>query len=395
MLQLSLARNGRRIQAGIAFFVTLFAVGAWGLHGAPALAQGHAMPRSQSALDGHSHASMSSDDMRLWVENFYSTHPVVGRTSPAAAAADTFIATGTIFNSDGNVSTQVDTARITVGQSILWKVASGMHSATNGTGMSDPQAGTLFDMPIDLLNTPEFSFTFNSAGTFPFFCRPHEVFNMKGIVVVTEPAPVDTFTADDLFLRYDADGNPGTVIDTVLINVGDRILWRALGVGFHTVTSGVNRFDTTTGKVFDVPLDPSHQTFVFQFNQVGQFPFFCRPHEEDDMRGVVIVGTPVAVGPPPQASKRIGFATEPAPNPTTGAIAFRVALPEAGHVSARVFDVQGRLVAVPLDQVREAGSFEVRWNGATRSGVRAAPGVYYVKLSLPGFAGTRRFVLTI
>jgi len=90
---------------------------------------------------------------------------------------------------------------------------------------------------------------------------------------------------------------------------------------------------------------------------------------------------------------RIGFVSEPAPNPTTGAVAFRVALPVAGRVSVQVFDVRGKLVAVPLDQDLGAGVFDAGWNGAARSGARAGPGVYHLRLSLPGYQATRRIVL--
>ena len=47
----------------------------------------------------------------------------------------------------------------------------------------------LFDVPSDFSHTT-FSFQFNSAGTVPFFCRVHESFNMRGVVIVSPPASV-------------------------------------------------------------------------------------------------------------------------------------------------------------------------------------------------------------
>jgi hypothetical protein len=41
----------------------------------------------------------------------------------------------------------------------------------------------LFNVPLDGV-TPTFEFTFNDAGTFPFFCVPHMSLNMKGAVIV-------------------------------------------------------------------------------------------------------------------------------------------------------------------------------------------------------------------
>lgn len=132
-------------------------------------------------------ALMSEDAMRKWVDDWFSKHPVVGRSSLAAVAADTFLVgpAGRLeFDTDGNLATQVDTAKVLVGETVLWRWISGSHTITNGTSSTDPQVGTLFDTP-STMSAPEFPFTFNSPGTFPFFCRPHEGFNMKGVVVVS------------------------------------------------------------------------------------------------------------------------------------------------------------------------------------------------------------------
>jgi plastocyanin len=106
----------------------------------------------------------------------------VGTPSQLTAAA-TFKVQNFIFDYDGNTATKVDTARIQVGQSVLWQWISGIHTITNGTGAADPNAGLLFDQPSDPSNT-QFSFAFNTAGTYPFFCQYHESLTMKGVVIV-------------------------------------------------------------------------------------------------------------------------------------------------------------------------------------------------------------------
>jgi plastocyanin len=333
---------------------------------------------------------MSAEDMRRWVRDWYATHPVVG-LHPTAVAADTFKASGTTFDTDGNAGTVVDTAHILTGETILWRATSGSHSVTNGTSSADPNAGVLFDAPLDLFDFPEFSHAFTSSGTYRFFCRPHEAFNMRGIVVVTDPVTADTFTT--VSLQFDTDGSAATQIDTAFITVGQSILWRDVGLEFHSVTSGKDALDPEVGNMFDVPLDPDHLSFVFQYTEPGTFPFFCRPHEFDEMKGVVVVAQSVSADPAP-VGKRIGFASEPAPNPTTGTIGFRVAMPTSGRARVEVFDTRGQLVAVPLNRELDAGVFGVSWNGMTRTGRRAASGVYHLRLALPGYSATRRIVLT-
>jgi hypothetical protein len=60
----------------------------------------------------------------------------------------------------------------------------------------------------------------------------------------------------------------------------------------------------------------------------------------------------------------------------------------------RVYDTRGQLVAVPLDRDMAAGSWNVSWNGLRSDGARAATGVYYLRVTLPGYHDSRSVVLT-
>jgi plastocyanin len=124
---------------------------------------------------------MSDALMKAWSERWFAKHPPAGTRSGAAPAA-TYIVKNFAFDNDGNDATVVDTARIMVGETVAWQWVSGFHTVTNGAGSADPQSGTMFDQPSDTAH-PQFAFAFNSAGTFPFFCRPHEGI-MAGVVKV-------------------------------------------------------------------------------------------------------------------------------------------------------------------------------------------------------------------
>ena len=138
----------------------------------------------------HDMAAMSDAAMRKQLDSWYATHPAhplqVTRTE---AVGDSFTVAGFTFDENGDGSaTQVDTAKIFQGQSVLWKWVSGLHSVTSGTGSTDPHVGELFDVPF---SSGTFSFTFSSAGLVPFFCRNHEGFNMRGFVLVKATTSVD------------------------------------------------------------------------------------------------------------------------------------------------------------------------------------------------------------
>ncbi|MGH7740719.1 MAG: T9SS type A sorting domain-containing protein [Candidatus Eiseniibacteriota bacterium] len=127
--------------------------------------------------------SMSEESMRQANDEWFAKHsPTQLRTT--AAPVDSFITGATNFNEDNNSATQIDTARITVGDAILFKYGTGvLHSVVNGTGGADPNMGTLFNQGLTN-STENFTFTFTNQGTVPFFCAVHESFNMKGVVIV-------------------------------------------------------------------------------------------------------------------------------------------------------------------------------------------------------------------
>ncbi|HYM82392.1 MAG TPA: plastocyanin/azurin family copper-binding protein [Candidatus Limnocylindria bacterium] len=132
---------------------------------------------------GHDHP-MTDEQMRQQVIDWMATHPRRGSpVRPEGTPAATFTASGFTFDADGSGATPVDTVVIDAGESVLWTWVDGFHTVTNGTGSVDPNAGQLFNADLSDLS-PSFEFVFTNAGTFPFFCGPHEGFNMKGAVVV-------------------------------------------------------------------------------------------------------------------------------------------------------------------------------------------------------------------
>lgn len=139
---------------------------------------------------GHAHHGMSHDmdpaEMRRAMAAWYASHPAHGGTELLGTHADTFFVSNFSFNADNNLGTQIDTARVQVGESVLFKWQAGAHTTTSGNP-GDIDEGALWDHGIDNF-TPgnlEFAVTFDSPGSFPFFCQPHgSFFNMKGVVRV-------------------------------------------------------------------------------------------------------------------------------------------------------------------------------------------------------------------
>ncbi|HMB68529.1 MAG TPA: FlgD immunoglobulin-like domain containing protein, partial [bacterium] len=85
----------------------------------------------------------------------------------------------------------------------------------------------------------------------------------------------------------------------------------------------------------------------------------------------------------------------PAPNPFREGTVVQFRTPSAGAVRVVVHDVGGRRVAVLLNSERlAAGEHRVSWNGTGSDGRRAAPGVYFIRVSAAGTVASAKVALT-
>lgn len=108
--------------------------------------------------------------------------------SASATAATKYVHAGNIFFLDvsSNTSNPAVTT-INVGDTVQWDWVNGTHTTTSGScpgGGCSPDG--LWDNPISQ-QSPSFSRTFNSPGTFTYYCTPH-LSSMQGTVIVVNPA---------------------------------------------------------------------------------------------------------------------------------------------------------------------------------------------------------------
>lgn len=81
------------------------------------------------------------------------------------------------------------------------------------------------------------------------------------------------------------------------------------------------------------------------------------------------------------------------PNPFNPVATIRFSLSEQKHASIRIYDVTGRLVRTLVDGILSRGEHRVRWEGRNRRGAEVASGVYFYRLTTPGYTRTRRMIL--
>lgn len=81
------------------------------------------------------------------------------------------------------------------------------------------------------------------------------------------------------------------------------------------------------------------------------------------------------------------------PNPFNPSTTIAFSLPAAGTADLRVYDVTGRLVSTLVDEPKDAGLHEVRWDGRDSGGIPVANGVYLVRLRAGTDVAMKKIVL--
>jgi hypothetical protein len=79
-----------------------------------------------------------------------------------------------------------------------------------------------------------------------------------------------------------------------------------------------------------------------------------------------------------------GLSLRGGPNPFRGATTLRYTIAEAGAVEVALFDAAGRLVIRFDEGVRAPGAYTIGWDGRSRDGAPAPPGVYFARATSRG-----------
>ncbi len=88
------------------------------------------------------------------------------------------------------------------------------------------------------------------------------------------------------------------------------------------------------------------------------------------------------------------------PNPFNPETTIEFAIPEQAQVRLEIYDIQGRMIKLLVDELKFVGKYVALWDGRDSSGNRVASGVYFYKLTAikstdrtPAFTQTRKMIL--
>jgi hypothetical protein len=82
------------------------------------------------------------------------------------------------------------------------------------------------------------------------------------------------------------------------------------------------------------------------------------------------------------------------PNPSNPMTKITYSVREAGHVVIEIYNVAGKVVRTLLDAGLEAGATgQIVWDGTADGGSTCASGVYFCRMTAPGFGAVRKLVM--
>ncbi len=140
--------------------------------------------------------------------------------------------------------------------------------------------------------------------------------------------------------------------------------------------------DTLLGKtIFHVGNKIGSLTGIVYYS-FNQYKFV--PRTDADFVSVVLTG----VGNTPQGLPTNYAVSQNYPNPFNPTTMIQYALPRAGLVTLKVYNVLGQQVSTLVDDIREAGNYTVRFDAS-----RLASGVYFYRLQSGSFSVVKKMAL--
>jgi hypothetical protein len=177
-------------------------------------------------------------------------------------------------------------------------------------------------------------------------------------IILLDPAFYPTANGDgEIIIQYKQVEEPGSC------SIGIENSTQDIGLTYH--------FD----ELYDVTATPIQDNFAIKFTTKTPQPVDVR---NDNTTSVI----------PDKYSLAQNY-----PNPFNPTTRIRYSLPEAGHVTLRIYRIDGQLVKTIYDDYQSAGIYEKVWDGRNEHGTKVSSGVYFYRLTSNDFVQVKKMIL--
>lgn len=219
---------------------------------------------------------------------------------PPPQAGTTTIAMLSGASVQGSPDYGPDNANVPLGNSVVWRNDDTfIHTATSGTGTSDPNNAKIFDTKF--VNPAESSDPVKLAGVsegdvIDYYCQVHPF--MAGKLTITaaesgQPAPgpggQPAGPTVHILAGSSTQGNPDYDPDSITVKKGDKINVVNQDTTLHTITNGEGATDPQSAKLFDTGFmeGGSSATIDTAALDPASYKFYCQVHPY--MSGTLVV----------------------------------------------------------------------------------------------------------
>jgi plastocyanin len=287
--------NGKRMAKGLAIVVVVMAVGA-----AIAIPNWHNFAKNPPPVSTiTTQATTSGAAAGGGGASNAATAGAAQSSQPVTQPGTTVVAILAGASVQGNPNFSPATAKLPLNSKVVWQNKDNtVHTATSGTGASDPNSGKIFD--TKLINAGSSSTPVELKGAkvgdvIPYYCQIHPYMTAKltvsaaspsggGAAATSSSATTSTAATTGPTLTIPAgasvQGNPAYKPDPITAKKGDTIQVINKDNTLHTVTSGKTLEDPNKGKQFDTSMINAGATAKISTASLnpGQYPFHCDVH---------------------------------------------------------------------------------------------------------------------
>jgi plastocyanin len=288
--------TGRRMAKGLAIIVIMIAFGA-----AIAVPNWHNFAKNPPPVSTITTQSVSSGGAAGSASSSGGGASTTAASSqpaalPAGATAVTILAGASV---QGNPSYQPAESKVPLGSKVVWQNKdTTVHTATSGSGASDPNSGKVFDTKMINAGSNSDPIEIKTAkvgDVLAYYCQIHPYMTAKISVTAASASQGNAASSPasggggsvaasgpSLTIPQGASvqGNPSYQPATLSVKKGDTIQVQNKDTTPHTVTSGKTLEDPNKGKDFDSSIiAPSASAQISTASlKAGEFPFHCDLH---------------------------------------------------------------------------------------------------------------------